>query len=436
MDYDSNKFSSTSEVLDKKSGIFSLRGWIKRKRDLKDKIFLLLRDGFGEIQCFLDEKEIDSKEFEDIRKALVESTVSVTGSVVEDSRAPGGAELKVSSVKVISFSQEFPIQRDLSESFLLDVRHLWLRSKKLSTALKVNASLFKAFREFMEANKYVEVQGPEFVSGAVEGGSTLFEVPYFGKKVFLSQSNQFYLETFLPGFERVYSIQPSFRAEKSRTRRHLTEFWHAEAEASWMQLPELMKFEESMIKFMTKYLMDKHEKEMKYLGRDVKELEPVLNEKFEKFSYDEVFEIAQKKFSYLNWGDDLGEKEEREITKDFSVPIIVYNYPAKIKPFYHRPNPDDEGRTVLCTDVLAPEGYGEIIGGGERTWQLNELLERMKAEKLDPKPYQWYIDLRKYSAHPHSGFGLGLSRILTWLCKLEHIREVIPYPRTMNRYYP
>ncbi|MBN2127335.1 MAG: asparagine--tRNA ligase [Candidatus Diapherotrites archaeon] len=437
MDYDSDKFSSTEKVLDKKKGVFSVRGWIKRKRDLKEQIFILLRDGFGEIQCIIEEKKLkNKKQFIDIQKALVESTVIISGTVEADSRAPGGAELKADSVEVISFSEEFPIQRDLSEEFLLEVRHLWLRSKKLSTALKVNATLFKSFRDFMDKSKYVEVQGPEFVSGAVEGGATLFEVPYFGKKVFLSQSNQFYLETFLTGFERVYSIQPSFRAEKSRTRRHLTEFWHAEAEASWMQLNELMKFEEDMIKHMAEFVLEKHPEELKFLGRNPKDLETVVESKFERFSYDEVFNIAQKKFKHLKWGDDLGEKEEREITKDFKVPIIVHHYPGKLKPFYHRPNPEDNGKTVLCTDVLAPEGYGEIIGGGERCWELKEILSRMEAEKINPEPYKWYVDLRRYSAHPHSGFGLGLSRTLTWLCKLEHIRDVIPYPRTMNRYYP
>ncbi|MFH1588727.1 MAG: asparagine--tRNA ligase [Candidatus Diapherotrites archaeon] len=434
MDYDSGKYQQVKDVLEKKKGKFLLRGWIKRKRDLKGNIFLVLRDGSGEVQCILEKDK--TKGIDDAVKALVESTVIVSGEAKKDERAPEGVELIVSNFEVIAFSEEFPIGRDLSESFLMDVRHLWLRSKKLSTALKVNASLFKSFREFMELKGYTEVQGPEFVSGAVEGGSTLFEVPYFGKKVYLSQSNQFYLETFLTGFERVYSIMPSFRAEKSRTRRHLTEFWHAEAEASWMQLPELMKFEQDMIQFFAKSIAEQHPKELKYFGRDPKELMHVAETKFERYSYDEVLQMAQKKFKNLEWGNDLGEKEEREITKDFKVPIIVHHYPGKLKPFYHRPNPEDEGKTVLCTDVLAPEGYGEIIGGGERCWELKEILERMKAEKIDPKPYQWYVDLRKYSAHPHSGFGLGLSRTLTWLCNLEHIRDVIPYPRTMNRYYP
>ncbi|MBI5553364.1 MAG: asparagine--tRNA ligase [Candidatus Diapherotrites archaeon] len=436
MDYDSGKYKPVGEVLHKKVGRFLLRGWIKRKRDMKEKVFVLLRDGSGSIQCVIEDGKVPEGQMSAARKALVESTVIVGGEAHEDARAPEGVELKVDYVEVVSFSEEFPIQRDLSEAFLLDVRHLWLRSSQMTNALRLNATLFSAFRDFMANNKYLEVQGPEFVSGAVEGGSTLFQIPYFGKKVFLSQSNQFYLETFLPGVERVYSVMPSFRAEKSRTRRHLTEFWHAEAEASWMQLPELMDFEEKMIKALAQGLLDKHEKELKAFGRDPKVLEKVVETRFERIPYEEVLGIAQKKFKYLKWGSDLGEKEEREITKDYEVPIIVYHYPSKLKPFYHRPNPKDKGETVLCTDVLAPEGYGEIIGGGERCWRLDEILTRMAEEKIDPKPYQWYLDVRRYSAHPHSGFGMGLSRVLTWMCKLPHIRDAIAYPRTMNRYYP
>ncbi|HLC36108.1 MAG TPA: asparagine--tRNA ligase [archaeon] len=430
------EFASIQEVLSKGQGAFNIRGWIKRKREQKNNIFLIVRDGTNFIQCVLEKEKVSEKEFSDAQKANIESSIELQGTASKDERAPNGVEIKASKFNVVSFGEEFPIQKDFSETFLLDVRHLWLRSEKMSRSMKVKSSLFKAYHDFFRGEGYIETQGPSFVSGAVEGGSTLFEVPYFGNKVYLSQSAQFYNEVYIFALEKIYTLAPSFRAEKSRTRRHVTEFWHAEWETAWQDLHGLMEQEERMIKSICSDLLEKHIDDMKYFNRDPKKIEAVIDTKFEKFTYDQVFEVAQKKFPELKWGDDLEEHHEREITKDFEVPIFVHNYPAKLKPFYHRPDPKDKGRTVLCVDMLAPEGYGEIIGSGERCFELNELIQRMKAEKLDTAAYQWYIDLRKYGSVPHAGGGLGLERLMTWIFNLEHIRDAIGFPRTINRYYP
>ena len=431
---DDPSFTPVARVLAAGKGRFKVRGWIKRKRDQKGKIFFVFRDASGEMQVVVDEARVSKEDYGLAGKLQMESSVFFEGEARADERAPGGAELHVSSVTPVWVGKEFPIQKDLSEDFLLDVRHLWLRSGKMGAALRVRAGVHQAFRDFMAAKGYREIHNPSFVSGAVEGGSTLFEVPYFGKKVFLTQSGQFYNEAYVFGLERIWGIAPSFRAEKSRTRRHLTEFWHAEMEAAWMQLPELIDFCQEMVVSIAQDAREKFPNELKLLGRDPNDLKRV-DKPFERFTYRKILEAAKEKFPDLRFGSDLGEAEEREITKDFTKPIVVTHYPASLKPFYHRPNPADE-ETVLCCDFLAPEGYGEIIGGGERCWTLDEVVGRMKAEKLDPKAYEWYLDLRRYGAVPHSGFGLGLERLTTWLCKLPHIREVIGFPRTMNRFYP
>ncbi len=428
-------FSAIGDVFARKPAEARLRGWIKRKRELKNKLFFLFRDETGELQGVVD-RDTTPKELAKVAEELtVESSLEYAGKIRPDTRAPGGLELDLSSLKPVHLAEEFPINRDLSTEFLLDVRHLWVRSAAIRDALKVRQTVFEAFRDFHKKKFCTEVQCPMFVSGAVEGGATLFEVPYFGKKVFLTQSSQFYLEVMIYSMGGVYTIAPSFRAEESKTSRHLTEFWHAEGEYPWMEFSELLDFLEEMVQYMVSEVLKNNEKELKALGRNPDDLRPSAEEKFERMRYRDVLDKARKKFSFLKFGSDLGEKEEREITRELKKPTLVTHYPASLKPFYHRPNPEDE-EEVLCVDVLAPEGYGEIIGGGERCWKKEELLERMKEQAIDPKPYQWYIDLRRFGSVPHSGFGMGLDRMTSWLCKAQHIRDVIPFPRTMNRYYP
>jgi asparaginyl-tRNA synthetase len=432
---ETKEFQSVETAVKKKKGSFKLRGWIKRKRSISGNIFLVLRDATEIIQCVIEEKAVSKDDWAKANKALVESAITLQGTLKTDKRAPHGVELRVKKFDVVSFADDFPIRRDFSEDFLLSVRHLWLRSAKLSNALKIRDAVTNALHEFFQKKGYLQVEGPMFVTGAVEGGATLFEVPYFGNKIYLTQSSQFYLEAFIYGLEKVYTLAPSFRAEKSRTRRHVTEFWHLEMEAAWMQFAELLDFTEDMIKYVVKYVLKNHKTELRTLGRDPKDLELVVKKKFPRYTYDEIHKLALKKFPKLPHGSDLGEKEEREITKDFKLPVIVTHYPAKIKPFYHRPDPKNKD-VVLCADILAPEGYGEIVGSGERTWEVKELEDRLKASGLDPKLYGWYVDLRKYGSVPHSGFGLGIERLTAWLCKMPHIRDVIAFPRTMNRYYP
>ena len=429
------EINSIKDALAAREGFFSLRGWVKRKREHKNDIFILLRDSTDVMQCVINKEEVSEKDWKDAKKLHIEASIIVQGNLREEKRAPYGVEMHVKNLEVVDFGQEFPIQRDFSEEYLLSVRHLWLRSSKLGNALKVRAHVVRALHDFMKKNGYWEVHCPSFVSGAVEGGATLFAVPYFGKKVYLTQSAQFYLEALIFALEKVYTLAPSFRAEKSRTRRHLTEFWHFEAEAAWMKFKELLDFEEELIKYVTERVLKECRHYLEALGRNPDDLKPVVEEKFPRYTYEEILKIAREKFKDLPYGTDLGEKEEREITKDFNVPILVTHYPISLKPFYHRPDPENP-KVALCCDMLAPEGYGEIIGSGERCWKLEELLQRMKEENLNPEQYGWYVDLRKYGSVPHSGFGLGLARYVMWLCKLPHIRDAIAFPRTITRYYP
>lgn len=429
-------FEKIEDAIKKGTGKASLRGWIKRLRSHKDKIFILLRDETSEIQCVADSASLKKELWNECEKATIESSVELSGSLRKDERAPHGVELAIEDFKIVGLAERFPIHKDFSTEFLLDVRHLWLRSARMRDTLKVRDTVFSAFREFMkkELNAY-EVQGAMFVSGMVEGGSTLFEVPYFGKKIYLTQSSQFYLEALIFSLGNVYTIAPSFRAEKSKTTRHLTEFWHAEAEFPWIGLNELLDIEENMLKYMVRRVLEENESQLKALGRDPSTLEPSAYHKYERMRYEDVLKIVQKKFPHLKGATDFGEKEEREITRNKKVPLLVTHYPRELKPFYHRPDPQDP-KHVLCCDVLAPEGYGEIIGSGERTWRKEELIERMKEEGLNPKNYEWYIDLRRYGSVPHAGFGLGLDRFVAWVTKAQHIRDAIPFPRTLTRYYP
>ena len=412
----------------------ALRGWIYRKRRMGKIIFVVLRDSSDIIQCVIEKKKIGNEKFKELDKVGVESSLEINGVIRKEERAPTGYEVDVKDVNIVGPSYLFPITKDKSDEFLLDNRHLWLRSREMNAILKIRHTVFGAIHEFFRENGYYEVQGPIFVTGAVEGGSTLFEVPYFGKKAYLSQSAQFYLETFIFSLERVYTIAPSFRAEKSRTRRHLTEYWHAEGEVAWYHNEDMMRDEEELIMHIVQKVLEEREKELKFLNRDLEILKD-LEKPFIRMKYEELIEFAQENGINIEYGDDLGADEETAITKKFDKPIFVTHYPIEIKPFYHRPDPDNP-KVVLCHDLLAPEGYGEIIGGGERIYKLDVLLRRMEEEGLNPEDYYWYVDLRKYGSIPHSGFGLGVDRLIWWLAGLSHIKYAIPYPRTIRRTKP
>jgi asparaginyl-tRNA synthetase len=325
--------------------------------------------------------------------------------------------------------------------FLLDNRHLYLRTSRMTTMLKIRSSVFGAIHSYFRDQDFIEYQAPNFVAGAVEGGSTLFEVPYFPteknpeRKAYLTQSWQLYAEAAMPALERLYTIAPSFRAEKSRTRRHLTEFWHAEMEVAWANNHEIMSYGEGVVRKIANTLLEERSAELESLDRDLETIARYADSKFPRIRYDEAVETLQGMGVEIEWGQDLDYSKEKVLTQDFDVPHFLTHYPKIAKPFYHRVDPDD-GNYVLCHDLLAPEGYGEIIGGGERTWSEEEILARIDEEGTPREPYQFYIDTRTYGGVPHGGFGLGVDRVCSWLTGADHIREVIPFPRDSRRITP
>lgn len=412
----------------------TIRGWVYRWRESGRLIFIIARDSTGIIQVIIERGNVSDTEFENAKKLTIESSLEVSGTVVKESKAVTGYEIHARSLNVFNFAEKFPITKDKSDEFLLDIRHLWLRSREMTATLKIRETVYDSARTFFKENFYHEVNPPMFVGAAVEGGSTLFEVPYFGEKAYLTQSSQFYLEAFIFSLERVYTISPSFRAEKSRTRRHLTEFSHLEGEAAWIGNQKMMDLEEELIVRIAQEMLLKNKDELDILKRDTQKLKNI-EKPFYRYNYEKVIDIGRSKGMQLEDVVDLGEKEEREITEGFDKPIFVYNYPTSLKPFYHRPDPDDPSH-VLCHDMLAPEGYGEVIGGGERIWKKEELIQRIIDNGLNPDDYEWYIDLRKYGSVPHAGFGLGIDRLVTWLAGLDHIKNAVPFPRTIRRLKP
>ncbi len=400
----------------------SLRGWVYRKREQKEIVFLVLRDSSGIVQ-------IACKGIPEVQKATIESSIEISGTVKEDKRAPGGFEISASKIKIIGLAERFPIGRDLSEEFLRDVRHLWIRSQKLTQIFKIRSAVFQAIREFYTSHGFYEIQSPSFTANSVEGGSTLFEVKYGDKKVFLSQSWQLYAEAMIFSLEKIFTIAPSFRAEKSRTIRHLAEYWHHEMEAAWMGFDELLKFEEELILYIRDYVLKNCEKELKELGRDTAELKN-LKAPFMRLTYEKMLKETGKK-----WGDDITDAEERELVKKLGgAPIFLTHFPRDMKAFYMRPDPKNP-KVVLAADLLLP-GVGETTGGSERIETVKDLLDSLKIFKLNKKDYEWYIDLRRYGSVPHSGFGLGIERLVMWLTGSPHIMDTIPFPRTMDRVYP
>ncbi len=412
----------------------TIKGWVYRWRESGRLVFIIIRDSTNIIQAIAEKGVISDEEFINAKKLTIESSLEITGDIVKEPKAVTGYEIHISSLKVYNFAEKFPITKDKSDEFLLDIRHLWLRSREMTATLKIRETVYDSARSYFREKLYHEVTPPMFVGAAVEGGSTLFEVPYFGEKAYLTQSSQFYLEAFIFSLERVYTISPSFRAEKSRTRRHLTEFSHLEGEAAWIGNQDMMNIEEELIIHIVQDLISRNKEDLAILKRDLQKLKNI-DKPFYRYRYEKIIEIGRSKGMDLPDIVDLGEKEEREITEGFDKPIFVYNYPTSLKPFYHRLDPEDSSH-VLCHDLLAPEGYGEIIGGGERIWSKEELISRIKSDGLNPDDYEWYIDLRKYGSVPHSGFGLGIDRLVTWLAGLDHIKNAVPFPRTIRRLKP
>ncbi|MEM1519653.1 MAG: asparagine--tRNA ligase [Pyrobaculum sp.] len=420
------------EALRKGEGEVVLRGWVYRKRVLKEKIFVVLRDSTGVIQLVFPRDKF--KVAEDLN---LESSIVVKGRLVKEPRAPGGVELHVYDVLWAYVGEPYPINEDAAVAdteYLLDVRHLWIRSRKMQAVLKLRHTIFGALHQYFRSRGFYEVQTPMFITAAVEGGATLFKVDYFGQPVYLTQSSQFYLEALIYTLEKVYVVAPSFRAEPSRTRRHLTEFWHAEMEIAWAGMEEAAKVGEELISYIVEKVLEERQEELKLLGRRTDALERI-KPPFYWIDYDEAIEILQKKGLSIKWGDDIGADEERILTTEFDKPIVLHHFPEKLKAFYHRNDPKRPEAT-LSFDVLLPEGYGEVIGGGERIYEYKELVDKIIRFGLNPEDYQWYIDLRKYGSVPHAGFGLGVDRLAMWIAGVDHIRDAVPFPRDVRRTRP
>ncbi len=408
----------------------SIRGWVYRKRESKQTIFLLLRDSTGVVQCTV---KSDSSAWSAAQKVTIESSVSIEGTVRKDTRAPGEYEISVSKIDVIGLAEIFPISKDKSEEFLRDTRHLWLRSRRMNLVMRVRAEVLDFAREYFRSQKFTEVSPPMFISAAVEGGSTLFGLKYFDQNLYLTQSSQLYLEILIYSLEKVYCIAPSFRAEKSRTIRHLTEYWHMEGEWPWADMNDLIKFEEGLMTHICHRVAEKCVSEFSELKADIQKVASVKTP-FPRITYTEAIERLGKKGSTLSWGDDLGYEDEKALAEDFGKPFFVYDYPTKIKAFYcktHRDHPE----IAMSTDMMVPR-IGEISTGGAREDDKDILIKRIRESGMSEKDYDWYLDLRRYGTVPHVGFGMGIERLLTWMLDLENIIDSIPFPRTTRRFYP
>ncbi len=414
----------------------SLQGWLYNKRSSGKIKFLVLRDGTGYLQCVYFKGNVSDDIFETADRIGQESSIEVTGKVKAEPRAPGGYELDATGLKVLQEAHDYPITpKDHGIEFLMDHRHLWLRSSRQVAILKIRHRIVKAIRDFFDGNGFTLMDPPILTPNAVEGTSTLFETPYFDLgKAYLTQSGQLYAEAGAMALGKVYTFGPTFRAEKSKTRRHLTEFWMVEPEVAFNDLNDNMDLAEEFLEYVVQTVLKEMAEELKVLERDTTKLKNV-KKPLPRISYDEAVEILRKNGSEFEYGNDLGGTDETIISEKFDRPVMVHRYPAAVKAFYMKRDPKNEN-LALAVDVLAPEGYGEIIGGSQREDDLNKLLERIKEHSLPQEAFEWYLDLRRYGSVPHSGFGLGLERTVGWICGLEHVRETIPFPRMIYRNTP
>ncbi len=413
----------------------TIKGWLYNSRSSGKLHFLQVRDGTGIIQCVVFEKDVSPEIFKLADEATQESSIIVTGMVREDKRSQLGFEISVKNLKILQKAENYPISpKEHGTGFLMDNRHLWLRSSMQHAALLVRAEIIRAVRNYFDSNGFTLIDAPIFTPAACEGTTTLFETEYFEQKAYLTQSGQLYMEAAAMAFGKAYCFGPTFRAEKSKTRRHLTEFWMVEPEMAYFDLDDDMDVAEDFIVYIVGQVIKNRGGELKLLGRDISKLEKIAKP-FPRISYDEAIAMLEKSGVHVQWGDDFGGDEETVLSNQFDRPVMVHRYPAKCKAFYMKNDPQDM-RKALCVDMLAPEGYGEIIGGGQREDDYKVLLEKIHAHNLPETAFNWYLDLRKYGAVPHAGFGLGIERTVGWLCGLPHVRETIPFPRLMDRLKP
>ncbi len=411
-----------------------LQGWVRHHRKSGKIQFIVLRDGTGFAQMVLPRNELPEATWERAKSLTLESSIRVVGKVQQNPRNQQ-YELLVADLEIIHLADPFPITpKEHGTEFLMDNRHLWFRSQKQWAALRVRHTVVKAVRDFFDSRDYTLTDSPLLMPTAAEGTSTLFNVDYFGDNAFLSQSGQLYLEPTAAAFRKVYCFGPTFRAEKSKTRRHLTEFWMVEPEVAFADLNDMMVLAQEFLHEIVAAVLEKNQQELTILERDQDKLRAAL-QPFVRMTYSEAVERLKALGSDIEWGQDFGADDETALTKEFDQPIIVHRFPKEFKAFYMEPDPEDD-RLVLGMDVLAPEGYGEIIGGGERASSHAYLVEQLEKHELPSEPYQWYLDIRRYGSFPHAGFGMGIERAVAWICKLPHLRETIPYPRMLYRLNP
>jgi asparaginyl-tRNA synthetase len=440
----SSPVTTIAEIGKQDGQAVTIRGWLYNLRESGKLLFPQFRDGSGIIQGVVPKNAVTPEVFDAIKTLTQESSVIVEGKVRADKRAPGGYELDVANVQVVQRvpeSSPYPITpKEHGTDFLMEHRHLWVRSQRQAAILRVRAEIIKAARDFFDERGFTLTDPPIITPAACEGTSTLFPVDYFDEQAFLTQSGQLYVEATAMALGKVYSFGPTFRAEKSKTRRHLTEFWMVEPEVAYAELDDVMELAEGLISFIVKRCLEKRRVDLQTIGRDVSKLEKIAPP-FPRISYDDAVKNLQEGHvkgaleSKFEWGGDLGSPDETYLSAQFDKPVMVHRYPAKVKAFYMEPDPQ-RPELALCVDVLAPEGYGEIIGGSQRMASYELLVQRIHEHGLPEEAFKWYLDLRKFGSVPHGGFGMGIERAVAWICGLEHVRETIPFPRMLYRLYP
>jgi asparaginyl-tRNA synthetase len=413
----------------------TIRGWLRHRRSSGKIQFLVLRDGTGDMQAVMNKATVGEEQFEEAASLTQESSLVLTGTLRQDARAQGGHELDVRRLETVHLAETFPIQpKEHGIGFLMEHRHLWLRSHRQHAVLRVRHEIIRASRNFLDDRGFTLVDAPIFTPNACEGTTTLFQTDYFDEKAYLTQSGQLYSEATAAAFGKVYCFGPTFRAEKSKTRRHLMEFWMVEPEVAFAELPDMMELAEEFLSFIVARVLENRRNELAILERDTGKLERITPP-FPRITYEEAVSLLQSKGNPMQFGDDFGGDEETLLSQQFDRPVIIHRYPSAIKAFYMANDPVRPD-LALCMDVLAPEGYGEIIGGGQRIHEQEKLLGRIREHKLPEEAFRWYVDLRRYGSVPHAGFGMGIERAVAWICGLEHVRETIPFPRMLYRLYP
>lgn len=431
------EYLSIKKAMDKGKGQVSIRGWVHRERGSKKLKFIVLRDSSDIIQCVFEKEKLGEEKFEVVDKVQVETSMTITGKIKKEDRAPSGYEIAVSDFEIVGESDTFPITKDQSPEFLADKRHLWLRSRKMTAMMKIRSTYVQAREEFFEKEDFFRFDPPILQPMQSEGGATVFPVKFYDHETYLAQTWQLYGEAAVFALERVYDTAPTFRAEKSKTSRHLSEFWMVEMESAWMDLHEVTEFAKKELKYCILKVVEKRSEELKLLGQDPQELKKIAESEWPTIKYREALKILKEKAGMeVPFGKDLRTIEEEKLMEHFDVPVVVTHYPTKAMGFY-KPSDPDVPDEALCFDMLAPKGHGEIVGGSQRSLDIEDMTKRLKEDgEEDLTPYEFYFDLRRYGSVPHSGYGVGLERVIKWICGFDSIKDAIPFPRTMLRWTP